>query len=156
MHLPKYLFTSDNKKYKNKIKKHLQKFLELKTSPKSIAAGFVVGTLIAFLPTFGTDVFIALLVLVIFKNLSKFSTLFALAVWNPIVLDLLYPLEYSIGNLILGNYPVQRFQVEIYNQIFAYTIRFLLGNLILTVVATAVSYFIVYHVVRAYQKKNRK
>lgn len=116
----------------------------------------MVGTLIAFLPTFGTDVFIALLVLVIFKNLSKFSTLFALAVWNPIVLDLLYPLEYSIGNLILGNYPVQRFQVEIYNQIFAYTIRFLLGNLILTVVATAVSYFIVYHVVRAYQKKNRK
>lgn len=140
------------RKYKEKLKKHFQDVLEIKTSPDSVASGFALGSLIAILPTFGLGVFIGVVIILIFKKISKVSMFIAFAVWNPIVLALLYPLEYKIGYTILRSFPVQRFRIEAYNQIFTYTSRFLLGNLILAIVVAFAGYCIIYYCLKHYRK----
>jgi len=139
------------KKIKDKIKKHLKEVIEIKTSPNSIAMGFALGTLIAILPTFGLGIFIGLLVLLIFKKVSKISMFISFAIWNPLVLALLYPLEYSIGNTILSDIPITKFRFEVLNQIFVYTGRFLLGSFILALITSIICYFIILTLVKKYK-----
>ena len=141
------------KKLKEKIKRHFEEVLKIKTSPSSIAMGFSIGTLIAILPTFGLGIFIGLLVLLIFKKASKISMFISFAIWNPLVLAILYPLEYSIGNFILSGIPVTEFRFEILNQLFIYTGRLLLGSIILSIIVSIISYFVVFYIVKRHRRK---
>ena len=141
------------KKLKEKIKRHFEEVLKIKTSPSSIAMGFSIGTLIAILPTFGLGIFIGLLVLLIFKKVSKVSMFISFAIWNPLVLAILYPLEYSIGNFILSGIPVTEFRFEILNQLFIYTGRLLLGSIILSIIVSIISYFGVFYIVKRHRRK---
>ena len=144
------------KKYKEKIKKHFEEVVRIKTSPHSIALGFAIGTAIAVLPTFGLGVFIGLLVLLIFKKISKISMFAAFALWNPLVLFSLYGLAYKIGTFVLEGLPVKTYQFWLWNQLFNYSRRFLVGNLILTIILTIASYIIVYLFAKRYYKKYEK
>ena len=139
--------------FKEKLKKHLDEVLKIKKSPHSIAVGFAIGTLIAVLPTFGLGIFIGLLVLFIFKRLSKISMFISFAIWNPFVLTLMYPLSYGIGNLVLKKEPVRKFTFEVLNQIFIYSRRFLIGSFILAVTLAIASYLLVLILIYKYQHK---
>jgi len=139
-----------------KIKKRLKEIAKIKTSPHSIAAGFAIGTLIAVLPTFGFGIFIGLLVLFIFKKISKLSLFASFAFWNPFVLLSIYPLSYSIGNFILGDSPVKVYKIQLLNQIFVHSKRFLLGSFILALICSIISYIIVLILAYHYQKKQLK
>ena len=144
------------KNYKNKIKKHFEEVIRIKTSPYSIALGFAVGTAIAVLPTFGLGVFIGLLVVLIFKKISKISMFAAFAVWNPLVLFSLYGLAYKMGDFLLTGIQSKTYSFWLWNQLFNYSRRFLIGNLILTILLTEASYVIVYYLAKRYYKKYEK
>lgn len=139
-----------------KIKNRLKEIVKIKTSPHSIAAGFAIGTFIAVLPTFGFGIFLGFLMLLIFKKISKISTLASFAFWNPLILLFLYPLSYSIGNLILGDSPVKIYKIQLLNQIFINSKRFLLGNFILALILSMISYIIVLTLAYNYHKKQPK
>ena len=143
-------------KLKDKIKEHLKEVVELKTSPHSIAAGFALGTLIAILPTFGLGIFIGLALLLVFKKVSKVSMLISFAVWNPLVLALMIPLDYAVGDYILSSVPAKTYKWEILNQIFVYSRRFLVGSIINAVVISTISYILILYLVYKYQKKKIK
>ena len=143
-------------KLKDKIKEHLKEVLELKTSPHSIAAGFALGTLIAILPTFGLGIFIGLALLLVFKKVSKVSMLISFAVWNPLVLALMIPLDYAVGDYILSSVPAKTYKWEILNRLFVYSRRFLVGSIINAVVVSTISYILVLYFVYKYQKKKMK
>ncbi len=136
-----------------KIKKHFKEIIEIKTTPHEIALGFAVGTGIAILPTFGLGVFIGVLILLIFERISKVSMFIAFAIWNPIVLIPMAGLSYGIGDFILTKEPIIKFQIEFLNQIFVYTRRYFVGNLILTATLSTLSYGLVYFLVKKYKKK---
>ena len=108
----------------NKIKKHLEEVIKIKTSPHSIALGFAIGTFIAISPTFGLGIFIGLFIIFIFKKISKISLLIALAIWNPLTLLAVHPINYKIGNFILSNAPVKTYSSEILNKLFVYSVRY--------------------------------
>jgi uncharacterized protein len=140
------------KKLKNKLKNHLKEVLEIKTSPFSIASGFAVGTLIAILPTFGFGVLIGLLVVLIFKKVSKVSLLFAFAIWNPLVQIPIYALSYYIGDIIMGDLPIKTFRFEFLSKFYIFSRRFLVGNLILSLALSIVSFVVVLYLVKFYRK----
>jgi len=142
-------------KLKDKIKKHFEEVLKIKTSPSSIAAGFALGTFIAILPTFGLGLFIGLWIILIFKNMSKISMMIAFAIWNPFVLAGLYPLSYEIGEFILKGEPVQKYNFMVLNQFFTYSKRFILGNIILSTIISSISYFIIYYSSLYYKEENK-
>ncbi|MBU0466533.1 MAG: DUF2062 domain-containing protein [Nanoarchaeota archaeon] len=138
-----------------KIKKHLREVIELKTSPREIATGFALGTLLAILPTFGFGILMGLLVILIFKGISKISMIAAFAIWNPLVLIPIAALSYKIGDLILSEAPKYTFRIEIINQVYVYSRRFILGNIIVATIFTIISYFVVYFFVNRYQNKHK-
>jgi hypothetical protein len=141
------------KRIKNKLKKHLDEVLKVKTSPHSIAMGFALGTIIVILPTFGLGIFIGLFLLLFLKRVSKVSMFVSFAFWNPIVLALLYPLEYSIGNFLLPNSPIIKFKLEIFNQLFLYTRGYLVGTFILAIFAGIFFYIFLLIISTKYQNK---
>ena len=141
------------KKLHNKIKKYFHEIMEIKTTPNEVALGFAMGTAIAILPTFGLGILIGLLMMLIFKNINKISMFIAFAFWNPLLLIPLSTISFFIGDFILGTIPPIDFKFELFNQIYNFTIKFLVGNIIITIIATVASYFFVLHSVKAYQKK---
>lgn len=141
------------KKIKNKLKKHFEEVIKVKETPHEIAMGFAIGTAIAVLPTFGLGIFIGILIILIFKKVSKISMFLAFAFWNPILLIPLAALSYSIGDFLLKGEPVIKFKIGLINQIFIYSRRFLIGNLIITIALTIISYYLIYFLVKKYQKK---
>ena len=136
-----------------KIKEHLKEVAKIKISPHSIAAGFAMGTFIAVLPTFGFGILIGLLVLIIFKKISKLSLLVSFAFWNPFVLLSLYPLSYTIGDFILGDLPVRMYNIPILNQVFVHSKIFLVGSFILALILSIISYILILILAYKYQKK---
>lgn len=144
------------KKVKKKLKSHFKEVVEIKTSPESIAAGFALGTIIAILPTFGLGIGIGLGIIMVFKRVSKLSMMVAFALWNPFVLATLYPLEYAIGDFILAESPIIQFRIEIINQLFLYTRRYLVGSIILSLIVGTLSYFGVLLATREYQKDSTR
>ena len=144
------------KKIKNKIIQHLKEVIELKTSPHSIAMGFALGTLIALLPTFGLGIFIGLGLLLIFKKISKISMFISFAIWNPITLALMYPIDYAVGNFFLTGSPIKTYKIELLNQLFVHSRRFILGSIINAIVISIISYILVLIIAHKYQKKKLK
>ncbi len=145
------------KRLNQKIKHHFLEVLELKTSTVSIAAGFAVGSLISILPTPGFGVVLGTVVVMLFKKVNKISTFIALAFWNPLTLAPIYALSFKIGYLIFGNEPIVEYKFTILEQVYHYTQRFLVGNIISAICISALCYFMSYVAVEAFKrKKNSK
>lgn len=127
-----------------------------KTSPHSIALGFSIGTLIGILPTPGFGFFIGLLVVLISEKINKVSLFAAILFWNPIVLTPIYFASYAIGDLFFGP-PVDRFKIEFFNKAYSFSRNYLVGNLILAVSISILSYFIVkWAAAKYYGRKSAK
>ena len=141
------------KNFFSKIKNYFFEVLVLRTTPQDIALGFAIGTFIAVLPTFGLGVFIGLGVVLVYKKLSKVSMLLAFGVWNAAVLLPIYLLSYRIGDWIFSGEPSLFFQFDFLNQVYLYTRRFLVGNLLLAILFSVISYFAIFWFVKYYQEK---
>lgn len=140
------------RKLKEKIKKHFQEVLEIKTSPSSIAIGFAIGTFFGIAPTFGIEAIIILAILLIFKKVSKVALFAGYILWNPLVEIPIFALGYKIGDLLLTG-PVKYYDVEYLGEIFFYSKRLILGTSILAVAISIASYFIIFYLARKYQRK---
>jgi len=141
------------KKYKEKIRKHFREVIKIKKSPFSIALGFALGTFLAILPTFGFGILIGLLIILIFKNISKVAMLAAFAIWNPLVLVPLAAASYKLGDIILADIPVRTLRFEILNRAYIYSRRYLVGNFIISLVSSILSYVIAYFATKKYQNR---
>jgi uncharacterized protein len=139
------------RKSRNKIKNHIEEVLRIKTSPHEIALGFSVGAFLAILPTFGLAFLIGIVLLLIFKKISKIGMLISFIIFNPIILAGIYSLSFILGDLIFGDMPIVIVDLNLFQKIFFYSRRFLVGNLILAVSLSFISYLIVYWIVKKYQ-----
>lgn len=143
-------------KLKEKIKKHFHEVIRTKKSEHSVALGFAIGTFISILPTPGFNILLGLLVVLIFKKVNKFSLFISMAVWNTLTLIPIYWLSYKIGNLLFGSVPVVKYNIVILDQIYNFTRRYLVGNLILALIISPLCYFIVKGLIRLYRKKKNR
>jgi len=141
------------KTFKEKLKTQFKDLSRENTSIHSIALGLAIGTFIAITPTLGLDLLVGLLVVLIYKNLNKLAVFLGLLIWNPITMIPIHLSSLKIGNFFLGSVPLVKFDIHILNEIYNFSIRYLIGNLILAVVISLLSYFIALVVVRWYRRK---
>ena len=127
-----------------KIKNHLDEMTKVKRSNRSIALGFAIGTFIAVLPTPGFNILVGLLIVFLFKKVNKFSLFGAMLIWNPFILTPVYILSYKIGNIIFESTPMVEYKIHIISQIYNFSRRFLVGNIILAVILAITSSILVY------------
>ncbi|MBU0756638.1 MAG: DUF2062 domain-containing protein [Nanoarchaeota archaeon] len=143
------------KKLKDRIKNHFQQVLRIKTSPHAIAMGFAVGTFINIFPTPGFGMLIGLLVIIIFKKINKIALLLAFAIFNPIFMIPIHYASYLIGDTILNPLPLIEYKVVFFQQVYNLTRRLFIGNIILSIPISTISYFIVKSIVKKYQETNK-
>ncbi len=136
-------------------KQHFEEVLKTKKSANSIALGFAIGTLIGTLPIPFIDFFIGIIIILIFKRINKFSLMLGIFVWNPLTKIPVYSLSYQLGNYLFSEYSLVQFKFVFLNLAYNYTRRFLVGNLIISVVLTIACYLIIYLLVILYKKLNK-
>ena len=141
------------KRFSKKVKEHFREVLEIKTSTHSIALGFAIGTFISMLPTPGFNILLGFLIILIFKRINKFSLFGSLVLWNPLTLFPFYFLMYKLGNLMFSSAPVIRFNIVIMDQIYNFSRRFLIANIIIAIIMSIISYFVVRMVAEKYKKR---
>jgi hypothetical protein len=121
------------------VKQQWQELVQTNASPQRIALAFAVGTFISVLPTPGLNLVLVTLLTSLFKQLNRAGLLAAIAVWNAVVVAPIYALSHKVG----ASLPVFSEQ--------NLAVGFLVGNLLLAVVITAVSYLIVQAGIGRYQ-----
>jgi len=125
-----------------KIKNHIRDVLALKTSPHEIALGFAVGAFLAILPTPGLSILLGLLILVIYKKMSKIALFSAMIIFNPFIVAPLHILSFKIGDFLLGSYPIETIDITFLDHFWIFTKRFLLGSFLVALTISLISYIL--------------
>ena len=140
--------------FSNRFLDHFKEVARTKTSPRSIAFGFSLGTFISILPTTGFGFIIGLLIVALFKRISKYGLFLAMLIWNPITVAPVYVLSYQIGDwLVVKESGLPLDWIE---QFIAYSQTFMVGNILVNMPITIFSYFTIYYLVVFYQSKNEQ
>lgn len=137
-----------------KVRNHFRGVIRIKKSPHSMALGFAIGTLIEILPTPGINIILALIVILAYPKVSKLALFGALLFWNPLFTIPLYALSFRIGSALFGNAPVVKYNVVVLDNIYNFSRRFLVGNTILAVSISAISYVVV-RITASYVQKRK-
>jgi len=137
------------------LKEHFLEVAKIKKSPHSIALGFAVGTLIAVLPTPGFSIIIGLIVIAVFKNISKIALLAAMIIWNPLVQAPLYFTSFWIGDTLFKDLPIVNYDLTLLEKTYSFARRFLVGNFILAASMSLLSYFGLKFAVDRIKRKNK-
>jgi len=129
-------------KLARKLQNEWSKLLLGDFTPHSIALGVAIGTLVALLPTFGFSVVLALLLIFIFPNINRPAIFVSLIIWNPLVQIPIYAASFQLGSLLFTDAPLVKYDIEILNQLYSFTQRFLIAHLIIILGMTAATYLI--------------
>lgn len=139
---------------KRKLKDKWADVLLGEFTPHDIALGIALGTFIALLPTFGFSVLIAILVVFLFPHINRPAIFLAIMIWNPIVQIPIYAMSYYLGGMLYEGLPIVKYNIEILNQLYTFTRRFLVAHLIVTTICTSIIYAFSYILVAyLYRKK---
>ena len=126
-----------------RLRRRVSQFFDTNASPETMARSFALGTLISVLPTPGFNIALAALLAAKFKQLNKASLLAAIGVWNGFVVAPLYALSYQLGEMLFGAMPTGLMGIPLEVAVMSLLKGFLVGNVLIALVITAVSYQIV-------------
>ncbi len=152
-----------------KLRPVLRLLNRFRGSAEDIAGGFSLGLFIAFTPTIGVQILIAVFLATFFK-ISRPAAIIGAMVTNPVTIPPLFTLNYFVGNIFLDgptvsevykhflNIASQMAKLNIWQvgeQIKAFSetgqemlFPLLLGSVIVGVVAALLSYYILVRVLR--------
>ncbi len=139
---------------KEKIKHHFHEVAKTKKSPESIAIGFAIGTAIGLFPTPGFGTLLGVLVILLFEKVNKISVFVAMAIWNPVVCAPFTVMSYALGDRIIGAASLQ--STSLFSKAYTFTLKYFLGNIIITATISITTYFIVKYAVILYRKRKKK
>lgn len=138
---------------KQKVHTYIHELAISRTSERDVAGGAAIGTFIAVLPTPGVSILLGLLVVLIYPKVNKLALFGSMVIWNPLTNIPLTILSYKIGDLIFGSIAAVKYDPTLTSIIIEFSRRYLLGNLIVALTISIISYVVVYHLVRMYRKK---
>ena len=128
-------------KIRHQLKQKWADLLLGEFTPHTIAFGLAIGTLCALLPTFGFSAILAIFLSFIFPDINRPAIFVALIIWNPVFQIPIYAVSYQLGAIIFADLPVVQYDIELLNQIYHLTRRFLVAHLIITVFISLLTYF---------------
>jgi len=129
-------------KYVAKIKAYILRFSKKGLTPHEISLGVAVGIFVAFIPLFGTHTLTAIAL----ASLLRVNTLIVLLgtqISNPLTFPLQLLISAEVGSLLLnGRFLEMRFAGEI-SYLSHYLVPILLGSLVLGILFSGLSFFLV-------------
>lgn len=142
-------------KLRSKITGYHDDILNSNCGAESIAMGFSLATLIAILPTPGFGLFLALFIALFFKKINKVAIVASFAFWNPLALAPIYWLSFILGDSLYQPDPSMHFDLAIFNQLYHYSGKFILGNATIAITFAILGYMLIYTLAHNYLRKKR-
>ena len=136
-----------------------RRLLVVDDSPGRFALGYALGIFIAFSPFVGLHTISTLLLATVLR-LSKIAVLAGVMVNNPWTMVFIYGVGYQTGRIVLGGREATYFFGEediFFQKLWTMTKinlpAFVVGTMLSGVIAAVLSYFIVFFIVKTYQKR---
>lgn len=138
--------------YVERIREELRRTFAEEHTPRELAGSFSIGAFITMLPTLGVGLLVFVVIAFLFDRVSKIALFASVVVFNPVVKWGVYVASFTLGVLLLG--PVEGVGIGDVSLSAGPEIvtRLVVGNLILAVIATAISYVAVYRLAVAYER----
>ena len=138
-------------RHADRIREELRRALAEDHTPRETAGSFAFGTFVTMLPTLGVGLLLFVAAAFVSDRISKLALFASVVVFNPVVKWGVYVASFALGVALLG--PVEGVgltdvSLDAGPDIVA---RLLVGNLVLAVVATVVSYVVVHRLAVAYR-----
>lgn len=83
------------------FKLNIIRLVRLRVEPDEIARGMALGLFIGMTPTFGIQMFLALIFAVLLRQ-NKIAALIGVWSTNPITAPIIYGIEYEVGRVLMG------------------------------------------------------
>lgn len=137
--------------YARSVRSELHNAFTEQHSSREIAGSFALGTFITMLPTWGVGLLLFFVIVAITDRVSKVALFASVIVFNPVVKWGVYAASFLLGVALLG--PVEGVSLTDVSPSAGpeIVVRLLVGNLILAVIATVLSYVAVYRLVTRYR-----
>lgn len=129
-----------------RLRRAIRNALKEEHTPKEVAGSFSIGAFITMLPTLGTGLILFVVIAALSERVSKIALFSSVIVFNPVVKWGVYAASFALGVAILG--PVDDLSTSEVSMSAGPDIvaRLLLGNLILAVAVTPISYVASYRI----------
>ena len=88
-----------------RIRPVLRWVVKLRSSPRAIAGGLALGTFIAFTPTVGVQIILAILAATVF-NMNRPAAIIPVWITNPLTVAPIYTFNYWLGTQVWGGPPL--------------------------------------------------
>ena len=139
--------------YRKRVHAELKRAFADDYTPREVAGSFAVGVFITMLPTLGTGLLLFVVLVALFRSISKIALFASVLVFNPVVKWGVYAASFTLGTLLLG--PVEGVTMADISLSAGpeIVIRLLVGNLILALVATVLGYVVVHRLVVSYREQ---
>ncbi|MFY0627755.1 MAG: DUF2062 domain-containing protein [Reichenbachiella sp.] len=147
------------KQYKNRLKFKLKrdfiKILQSEDSIRLIAISYGIGTFVALMPAPGFCTIVALILVAIFRRLSKLSVFIAILLYNAVTIIPFYWVGLLIGGFIFSEPHVPVTEIDYANILVENGKRFVVGTLVIVIpYSIASSFFALWFIKRL--RINRK
>ena len=129
-------------KYSFLFKRYYYAIMVSEKSDHIIALSFAIGTEVAIFPTPGFSTVIGFGLLAIFKQLNKMAVLLSMLIWNAFTVLPVYWLSYQVGNSLNEYLPEINTEIEWLASVILFFKQFAIGNLMVTIPISTLSYFI--------------
>ncbi|MDR5671938.1 DUF2062 family protein [Halalkaliarchaeum sp. AArc-CO] len=139
--------------YRKRVHDELKRAFADDHTPREVAGSFAVGVFITMLPTLGTGLLLFVVLVALFKSISKIALFASVLVFNPVVKWGVYAASFTLGTLLLG--PVEGVTMADVSLSAGpeIVVRLLVGNLVLAVLATVLGYVVVFRLVVSYREQ---
>jgi hypothetical protein len=136
------------------------RFVRIRGTPREVALGFALGIFIAFTPTMGVQIALAIFFASILKW-NKYSAVLAVWITNPVTAPLLYGFTYIVGAKLLGLHNTFKMLEHMDWSTLVMLLRkspsiitsLMVGGVVVGLPLAVVGYFLSYQAVEGYQKK---
>ncbi len=139
-------------KYFSKLKQNIIQLMKKGLSPDEIARGIAAGVFIAFIPFFGTHTITAIGTAQVLR-LNTLIVILGTQISNPLSFPFQIFLSAEIGSLLLKGQLIKISYSESVSLLHHYLPPILLGSLVLSVVASVLSFFLIRFLLKRRQLK---
>lgn len=137
--------------YVDRARDELQRSFAEEYTPHQIAGSFALGAFITMLPTWGVGLLVFFVLIYLFEWINRVALFASVIVFNPVIKWGVYAASLTLGFLLLGTVePTTDPSADVAQAI---VVRLLVGNTILAIVATVLSYAGVYWFVTRHRAK---
>lgn len=152
----KYELGFQLKRFYGFIKRQIIKLIHLRADVNQIAFGFAFGVFVGVFPTFGLG-FILIFGLAFFVKFNVPAAFIGSFAGNPIFSPIWIPLSYQLGRFLAKsgvNFSNFMFlEDKSVRKVLKKGLEYLAGNLIISIVVSVISYFLIKEIIIYYRKR---